>query len=96
MKLLSAILLGSAILVATPAFAQDRNNNMSDKGDNVSRSDEHNSHHEAQTATRRPVAHHSVSRRATYQRSYKTDDEEHQQTEKLNGQYRGVSGSDAR
>lgn len=36
------------------------------------------------------VTHHRV----TYRRTYKSDQEEHQATEDLNRQYRGVSGSD--
>jgi hypothetical protein len=40
---------------------------------------------------------HRVTRNhVTYRRSYKTDQEEHQATEDLNRQYRGVSNSDQR
>jgi hypothetical protein len=96
MKLLGAMLLGSAFLIAVPAFAQDRNNNMPDKRDISPRSDEQNSHHGAQNSTRRPVSHHAANRRVTYQRNYKTDDEEHQKTEQLNQRFRGARDSDAR
>jgi hypothetical protein len=38
---------------------------------------------------------HRVTRHhVTYRRTYKTDEEEHQATEDLNRQYRGVPGSD--
>ena len=44
------------------------------------------------TAIQHRVTHHHV----TYRRSYKTDEEEHQATEDLNRQYRGVPSSDQR
>jgi hypothetical protein len=44
--------------------------------------------HDAQTRHR--VSHH----RENYKRTYKTDDEEHQATEDLNKQYRGVPRAD--
>ena len=48
--------------------------------------------HRADTAVQHRVTRHHV----TYRRSYKTDQEEHQATEDLNRQYRGMPGSDQR
>ncbi len=43
------------------------------------------------------AAQHRVTRHhVTYRRSYKTDEEEHQATEDLNRQYRGMPSSDQR
>src|ERR1700679_49055 len=39
---------------------------------------------------KKPEAHHMVNHRERYKRDYKTDREEHQATEDLNKQYRGV------
>ncbi len=94
MRLLGAVLLGGVFLIGGPAVAQERNNNTSEKRDNMSRSDEQRPLNEAQNSMRREATHHSVHRRVTYQRNYKTDDEERQQTERLNQQYRGGNGSD--
>jgi hypothetical protein len=44
------------------------------------------------TAIQHRVTHHHV----TYRRTYKTDEEEHQATEDLNRQYRGVPSSNQR
>ena len=41
-----------------------------------------------------PVHHQVAHRRVTYRRTYKSDHEEHQATEDLNRQYRGVPRSD--
>lgn len=41
-----------------------------------------------------PVHHRVSHHRPTYKRTYKTDEEEHQATEELNRQYRGVPRSD--
>jgi hypothetical protein len=43
-----------------------------------------------------PAHHHVVPHRVTYRRTYKTDQEEHQATEDLNRQYRGMPSSDVR
>jgi hypothetical protein len=40
-------------------------------------------------------AHHMMRHRERYKRDYKTDQEEHQATEDLNKQYRGVNSADA-
>jgi hypothetical protein len=103
MKLLGAVLLGSAFLIAVPALAQERNDNRSNGQDNMSRTDDQNSHRDAQDSSRndaqdsmnRQASHRPVSRRVTYHRNNKSNDDEHQQTEQLNRQYRGVT-SDAR
>lgn len=79
MKLIATILLGGAILAVQPVYAQDMNHM-----DNMK-----------QTKAQHPVVHRTVHHRVTYRRNYKTDSEEHQQTEDLNRQYRGVSGSEA-
>jgi hypothetical protein len=42
------------------------------------------------------VQHRVTHHRVAYRRTYKTDQEEHQATEDLNRQYRGVPSSDAR
>jgi hypothetical protein len=44
---------------------------------------------------KKPEAHHMMRHRERYKRDYKTDQEEHQATEDLNKQYRGVNGADA-
>ena len=77
MKILTAILLGGA-LIAAPALAQD--NDHAGKDDR------------AKTA---PATHHAMRHKERYKRDFKTDQEEHQATEDLNKQYRGVSGADA-
>ena len=41
-----------------------------------------------------PAEHHAMRHRERYKRDYKTDQEEHQATEDLNKQYRGVNGAD--
>jgi sugar (pentulose or hexulose) kinase len=38
--------------------------------------------------------HHAAPRHERYKRNYKTDQEEHQATEDLNKQYRGVNAAD--
>jgi hypothetical protein len=81
MKILAAILFGSVVLAAAPAFAQDK-----DKG-NMGDMD----HHDA------APAHHAMMHRhrhVSYTRNYKTDQEEEEQTKQLNAQYRGVDRSD--
>lgn len=45
-------------------------------------------------AAKKPEAHHMMRHRERYKRDYKTDQEEHQATEDLNKQYRGVNGAD--
>jgi PAB1-binding protein PBP1 len=89
MKLLAAILLGGAVLAAAPANAQNRDNNMS-------RPEAQNTPHETQDVVPQKASHRPSHRRVAYQRNYKTDDEERQQTQELNRQYRGVPSSDAR
>jgi hypothetical protein len=42
------------------------------------------------------VEHRMIRHHVTYQRTYKSDQEEHQATEDLNRQYRGVPTSDRR
>ena len=42
------------------------------------------------------VQHHVTRHHVTYRRSYKSDQEEHQATEDLNRQYRGMPNSDQR
>jgi hypothetical protein len=44
---------------------------------------------------KKPEAHRMVNHRERYKRDYKTDQEEHQATEDLNKQYRGVNAADA-
>ena len=51
-----------------------------------------NMHDRTDTAIQHRVTHHHV----TYRRTYKTDEEEHQATEDLNRQYRGVPSSNQR
>lgn len=41
-----------------------------------------------------PARHRTLRHRVTYRRTYQTDQEEHQVTEDLNRQYRGVPRSD--
>jgi hypothetical protein len=43
---------------------------------------------------KKPEAHHVMRHRERYKRDYKTDQEEHQATEDLNKQYRGVNSAD--
>lgn len=73
MKILAAILLGSA-LIAAPALAQDN----PAKDDMAKKAEMH-----------RAARHHD-----RYKRDYKSDQEEHQVTEDLNKQYRGVNAAD--
>ena len=42
----------------------------------------------------KPAAHHVMRHKERYKRDYKTDQEEHQATEDLNKQYRGVNAAD--
>ena len=44
---------------------------------------------------KKPAAHHTMRHKERYKRDYKSDQDEHQATEDLNKQYRGVSGADA-
>jgi hypothetical protein len=44
---------------------------------------------------KKPEAHHMMRHSERYKRNYKTDQEEHQATEDLNKQYRGVTRADA-
>ena len=44
---------------------------------------------------KKPAAHHMMRHHERYKRDYKTDQDEHQATEDLNKQYRGVNGADA-
>lgn len=76
----------AAILVATigltvPAMAQDRDQG---KDQGAAMHDKH------EAAVRHRVSRHHEK----YTRNYKTDEEEHQATEDLNKQYRGVPRSD--
>jgi hypothetical protein len=86
MKLLTAVLLGAALIASSPVVAQG----------NYNRSDSSNMHRQdARAAVRsQQVSHRVVRPRATYRRTYKTNQEERQQTQDLNSQYRGVSSSD--
>jgi hypothetical protein len=43
---------------------------------------------------KKPEVHHMVSHKTRYKRDIKTDQEEHQATEDLNKQYRGVNSAD--
>jgi hypothetical protein len=43
---------------------------------------------------KKPEAHHMMHHAERYKRDYKTDKEEHQATEDLNKQYRGVNAAD--
>jgi hypothetical protein len=72
----------AALLSATMALAGPV---MAQDRDNTS-----NMRDRTDTAMQHRVTHHRV----TYRRTYKSDQEEHQATEDLNRQYRGVSGSD--
>lgn len=40
---------------------------------------------------KKPAVHHTMRHKANYKRDYKSDQEEHQATEDLNKQYRGVN-----
>ena len=80
MKLFSAVLLVAAVAVSGPVMAQDHDQNH-DK-------DMHDQH--------AAPAHHPVARhKETYRRTIKNDQDEHNATEDLNRQYRGVPRSDA-
>jgi type III secretory pathway component EscR len=80
MKLFSAALLVAAVAVSGPVMAQDHDQNH-DK-------DMHDKH---AAPVRHAVSHH----KETYRRTIKNDQDEHQATEDLNRQYRGVPRSDA-
>jgi hypothetical protein len=74
-KVRPAFLLGVVMIVAMPVYAQN-NDNMSDM-----------SQHKASYSMHpKPVAHRRTGHKATYRRTYKTDQEEHQRTEDLNRQ----------
>jgi hypothetical protein len=45
---------------------------------------------------KKPEVHHMMRHSERYKRDYKTDKEEHQATEDLNKQYRGVNSADVR
>ena len=77
-------LFAAAMLGATMALAGPV---MAQDRDGVS-----NMRDRTDTAVQHRVTHHHV----TYRRSYKTDQEEHQATEDLNRQYRGMPSSDQR
>jgi len=79
MKLISAALLGGALMIAAPAFAADLDQN-------------HNAameHRDNDRAVSRHVAY-RYSRHHSYKRNYRNDRDEHSATEDLNRQYRGV------
>ena len=82
MKFAAAAILVSTLALIVPATAQDR-----DQG----RDQASGTHDKPDTSMRHRVSHH----RENYKRTYKTDEEEHQATEDLNKQYRGVPRSDA-
>jgi hypothetical protein len=94
MKVIAAAALVAAVIVGTPAIAQDRDTTARDR-DNASKMQDRDN--AANTHDRNDASmHHRIShRRATYKRNYKTDDEERQATEDLNRQYRGVPRSEA-
>jgi hypothetical protein len=80
MKLLGMVLVGSAMIAIAPANAQDRFDNSN------------TAHHDSATSARvKQISHMTLHHRVTYKRNYKTDQEEHQRTEDLNRQFRGVS-----
>jgi hypothetical protein len=83
MKAIAALLVGGALICAIPADAQDKGN--------VS-----NQNEARDAANHERASHHPITRRVTYKRNYKTDLQEHQRTEELNQQYRGVPNSEAR
>jgi hypothetical protein len=83
MKFIAAAMLGAAMALAGPVMAQDRGQDRDNASDAHDRTD---------TAMQHRVTHHHV----TYRRTYKSDDEEHQATEDLNRQYRGIPTSDHR
>jgi hypothetical protein len=75
MKLFSAALLIAAVAVSGPVMAQDHDQDHA--------KDMHDRH---AAPMRHPVSHH----RETYRRTYKSDQDEHNATEDLNRQYRGM------
>ena len=83
MKAIAALLVGGALIVAVPAVAQDKGKmpNQPETRDSIDHQRD---------------SHRSVVRRVTYKRDYKSDQEEHQKTEELNQQFRGVPSSEAR
>jgi hypothetical protein len=85
MKFIAAAMLGAAMALAGPVMAQDR-----DKASDHDKID--TSHDRIDASMQHRVTHHRV----TYRRTYKTDQDEHQATEDLNRQYRGMPASDAR
>ena len=82
MKLIAAAMLGAAMALAGPVMAQDRDQDKDKVSD----------HDRIDASMQHRVTHHHV----TYRRTYKSDDEEHQATEDLNRQYRGIPTSDHR
>jgi Ni/Co efflux regulator RcnB len=85
MKLLAVALLGAAMIAGSPVLAQG----------NDDRSDNTNAHRQdARAPVRSEQISQRPSRRVKYKRNYTSDQEEHQQTEDLNRQYRGVDRSD--
>jgi hypothetical protein len=84
MKPHAMVLIGIAMIAIAPANAQDRFNNSS------------TAHHDsAISAQAKQASHMTLRHRVTYKRNYKSDREEHQRTEELNRQFRGVSISNA-
>jgi hypothetical protein len=53
-----------------------------------------NDHAGKDDMAKKPEVHQMMRHRERYKRNYKTDQEEHQATEDLNKQYRGVNGAD--
>ena len=82
MKAIAAVFVGGALIMAVPAVAQD-------KGKMPNETETRNS------AYHQPASHRSLAHRVTYKRDYKSDREEHQKTEELNQQFRGVPSSEA-
>jgi hypothetical protein len=79
MKVIATAMLVAAVVVLTGPVLAQ------DRGDASKMGDRHDT----------PVRHKISNHRVTYRRTYKTDQEEHQATEDLNRQYRGVPSSDA-
>jgi hypothetical protein len=84
MKFIAAAMLGAAMALAGPVMAQDR--------DKASDHDKIDTSHDRIDASQHRVTHHRV----TYRRTYKSDEDEHQATEDLNRQYRGMPASGPR
>ena len=87
MKLIAAAMLGAVMALAGPVMAQDRGQDRGQDKDNAS-----DMHDRTDMSMQHRVTRHHV----TYRRTYKSDEEEHQATEDLNRQYRGIPTSDHR